>query len=435
MDEQQTGTTQVDLRYSRSELLHVYAALKVFSSRQQHQVTPNGWLALAAHQKRAAALPCALARAAPREPAAAFLRRLFQGVRRQELHACLVIQRAWRCREERGNDNKLSWPELLCREHVGTVREVPKDERGIGFIRQKAIHALCGYDVLFTQEQLENAKVGKQVRFEVELDSKQRPRVKRSPLDMGACLQKLHTGTICDVDAARGRGFIHHQDIHQLLGKDVLFRFGQLPGAEVGQSVSFRLELDDGKPRVASVQSGASLPKFTTETLLGCSHLGLVAFGTDGRLELRNAQIRRLCGRHAVFSRRELAGRLAARPGACVSFRVRLTPEGLPEVAEVNADAACARQGEPDPDVEVTVQLDSGFGPLGLCFAWGFLPEVQHIAAELRGFWHARGVGVGDRLLGFGLASPRQLAAQLRRRPLDLAFLRCGERTEWPSEG
>lgn len=47
-------------------------------------------------------------------------------------------------------------------------------------------------------------------------------------------LESVHTGVVCAVDRPNRRGFIRVEELHELLGKDVLFRLAQLPGAEAG---------------------------------------------------------------------------------------------------------------------------------------------------------------------------------------------------------
>eukprot|EP00913_Durusdinium_trenchii_P027381 g25688.t1 len=108
---------------------------------------------------------------------------------------------------------------------------------------------------------------GSQVTFHVELDAKGRPRVRRPSRSFSkadgvalAGLESVHTGVVCAVDRPNRRGFIRVEELHELLGKDVLFRLAQLPGAEVGQRISFRVELEEGRPKVKEVLSGDGPP-------------------------------------------------------------------------------------------------------------------------------------------------------------------------------
>ncbi|OLQ10420.1 hypothetical protein AK812_SmicGene5918 [Symbiodinium microadriaticum] len=117
--------------------------------------------------------------------------------------------------------------------------------KGRGFIRNDEILRLTGYDVRFAGVQLapSDLVLGARIQFQVEFDGALRPRVKG-----------VASGGL-SVDSCRG--FIHNEALHRLLGKDVLFRAVQVPGAQVGQSVCFHLELDaEGRPRVKEALEG-----------------------------------------------------------------------------------------------------------------------------------------------------------------------------------
>lgn len=178
--------------------------------------------------------------------------------------------------QQRGSFGRLTWSQLVMEEHDGIVQVMNK-ARGVGFISNSRIRELCGHDVLFRLGDLSRDRevVGSWVRFRVELDSRWRPRVlvpapgppaqpgsSAQRLTMKDCLSKLHKGVICNLDTARGRGFIRNSAIHRLFGKDVLFWQSQLRGASVGDTVTFRVELDmQGRPRLKSTREASDLPQ------------------------------------------------------------------------------------------------------------------------------------------------------------------------------
>eukprot|EP00439_Symbiodinium_sp_Y106_P028615 s3181_g3.t1 len=353
-----------------------------------------------------------------RRTASSKLAALLSGVRRQEDAAARRLQVFWRSRRKAAHAGVVSaicvpaWPPpipqpisgrlgrplwlapLEQQQHDGIVHRWSAD-KGRGFIRNDEILRLTGYDVRFAGAQLapSDLVLGARIQFQVEFDGALRPRVKgvaSGGLSVDSCLQLEHSGIVCDVDETRGRGFIHNEALHRLLGKDVLFRAVQVPGAQVGQSVCFQLELDaEGRPRVKDALEGTAkkrqAPLFTTQTLLNSRHTGVLARRVPDseqapKFVVRNAAVRRLCGHDAMVEAEEELWNCSL--GDFVGFRVRLSADGAPLAVEIAGITAASPALH--PGLEEQTLLRGTVCERNEASNFGFLrcPQVQDLCGK-----------------------------------------------------
>ncbi|CAE8619356.1 unnamed protein product [Polarella glacialis] len=209
---------------------------------------------------------------------------------------------------------------------------------------------------------------------------------------------------------------------------------------------------DPPQLRLGKQQSGS----LTQEELTSKAHVGVIAGGSEFHAFIENDEIRHLTGSNVFVPKSQLWG---LKSGEEVTFQVLLDSDGRPRATglrpvvekrsgseeaswqwhsdcsmshrtnlDQESDSLSGAVGE-DPE-EVEVALEADFGPMGLRFSAGFLPQVEAIRPEMRAFWgEQHGIHVGDRLLRVaGLSvegkKPTYVLEQLSQRPVELAFLR-----------
>lgn len=266
-------------------------------------------------------------------------------------------------------------------------------------------------------------------------------------------LGATHAGSVCDVDEVLGRGFVRNQRIHDLTGRDVRFRLGQFASAtSVGDVITFWVELDaKGVPWLLPPNACSSTPGVRSEGAPSapcklseqsdCRSLfleeltGVIVhfFEGAGYGFIRNDEVQRCFGKDVRFQAWQFLGRSV---GDIVTFRLRVSDDGLPRVA--------AGGGRSVLDSQQARQVRDGDTSGGMVGSGADIGMVQH--GEVLDINHTHGfaivktgrveifvpqrflngLAVGDHvevLVDFGVETGAPLRSSVRPRALDLKRL------------
>jgi len=165
---------------------------------------------------------------------------------------------------------------------VGYIKSF-EESQGYGFIRSPQAtqnYNMGSRDVFLHRKQLKNFKAGDTVRFKVKLNRDGHPQafrlretdevvVEQTPVAEEPKSSKTETwiGEIKSFNPINGFGFIRNTMLQEKYGRDVFLPESQFEGLKIGDSVSFVLQVKDGKPQAFEVKRLSKKSNLTSPAL------------------------------------------------------------------------------------------------------------------------------------------------------------------------